>query len=95
MSDSPAPPLGIPVIDDPRKPRCKVPNVLGLTLPRAKRRLAVAGCGVGKVTRPKRRPGKRFRLVVKRTSHTSGATRPGGAAIALTLEWKRRNARGL
>ena len=77
------------MIDVPPKPRCKVPNVVGLTLPQAKRRLAVAGCGVGKVTKPKRRPGKRFRLVVKRTSHRSGATRPPGAAIALTLEWKR------
>ena len=41
------------------------------------------------MTKPKRRPGKRFRLVVKRTSHRSGAIRPPGAAIALTLEWKR------
>ena len=66
-----------------------MPNVVGLTLPKAKRRLAVAGCGVGKVTKPKRRPGKRFRLVVKRTSPGAARIRPPGAAIALTLEWKR------
>jgi beta-lactam-binding protein with PASTA domain len=82
--------LGIPVIDVPPRPRCKVPNVVGLTLPKAKRRLTLAGCGVGKVTRPnRRRPGKRFRLVVKRTSRRQGATRPPGATIGLTLEWKR------
>ena len=85
----PGPPLGIPVIDIPPRPRCEVPNVVGLTLARAKRRLASAGCGVGKVTRPKRRPGKGFRLVVKRTSHKQGAIRPPGAAIRLTLEYKR------
>jgi CSLREA domain-containing protein len=85
----PAPPLGIPVIDVPRRPRCKVPNVVGLTLKTAKRRLTIAGCGVGKVTRPKRRPGRRFRLVVKRTSLRAGAIRPPGAAIGLTLKFKR------
>ena len=89
MGGLPGPILGIPVTDVPPNPRCKAPNVVGLTLPKARRRLAVAGCGIGKVTRPKRRPGKRFRLVVKRTSHRSGATRPPDAAIALTLEWKR------
>ena len=68
--------------DDPPKLRCKVPNVVGLTLPQARRRLAVAGCGVGDVTKPNAAPGKRFRLVVKRMSHNSGAVRPPGAAIA-------------
>ena len=77
------------MIDVPPKPQCKVPNMVGLALPQARRRLAVAGCGIGKVTKPKRRPGKRFRLVVKRASHGSGAIRPPGAAVALTLEWKR------
>jgi beta-lactam-binding protein with PASTA domain len=81
--------LGIPVTTIPPRPRCKVPNVVGLTLAKAKRRLTLAGCGVGKVTRPKRRPGERFRLVVKRTSLRQGATRPPGAAIGQTLEWKR------
>jgi hypothetical protein len=67
-----------------------VPNVIGLTPAKAKRRLTIAGCGVGKVTKPnRRRPGKRFRLVVKRTSVTHGATRPPGSAIGLTLKWKR------
>jgi hypothetical protein len=85
----PAPPLGIDVIDDPPPPRWEVPKVVGLRLAQAKRRLASAGCGVGKVTKPKRRPGKRFRLVVKRTSVKQGRSRPPGAAIGLTLEWKR------
>jgi CSLREA domain-containing protein len=87
VGDVPGPPLAI---DVPPRPRCKVPNVVGLKLAKAKRRLTLAGCGVGKVAKPKRRrPGKRFRLVVKRTSHRSGATRPPGAAIGLTLKWKR------
>ena len=85
----PGPPLGIPVIDVPPRPRCKVPKVVGLPPAKAKRRLKLAGCGVGKVTKPKRRPGKRFRLVVKRTSLKRGATRPPGAKIGLTLKWKR------
>ena len=89
VGNRPGPPLGIPVIDVPPRPRCKVPNVVGLTPAKAKRRLRLAGCGIGKVTKPKRRPGKRFRLVVKRTSHRQGATRPPGAAIGLALEWKR------
>jgi hypothetical protein len=90
VTSGPAPPLGIPVIDIPTTPRCKVPNVVGLTPAKAKRRLTLAGCGVGKVTKPKRgRPGKRFRLVVKRTSVTHGGTRPPGTAIGLTLKWKR------
>ena len=51
-----------------------------------------AGCRTGKVTTPKRRPGKRYRLVVRRTSHRSGTTRPPGAAIGLTLVWKKKRA---
>jgi hypothetical protein len=87
--NGPAPPLGIEQVDVPPRPQCEVPNVVGLTLSRAKRRLTIAGCGVGKVTKPKRRPGKRFRLVVKRTSEKQGAIRPPGATIELTLKWKR------
>ena len=90
VDDGSVPPLGIDVIDVPPRLRCKVPSVVGLTLAKARQRLALAGCGVGKVTRPKRRPEKGFRLVVKRTSLRQGATRPQGAAIGLTLEWKRR-----
>ena len=89
VGNRPGPQLGIPVIDVPPRPRCKVPNVVGLTPAKAKRRLRLAGCGIGKVTKPNRRPGKRFRLVVKRTSLRRGATRPPGAAIGLTLKWKR------
>jgi CSLREA domain-containing protein len=89
VGELPGPPLGIPGIEVPPRLRCEVPNVVGLTLAKAKRRLALAGCGVGKVTRPKRRPGKGFRLVVKRTSTRRGAIRPPGSVIGLTLEWKR------
>jgi CSLREA domain-containing protein len=79
-------PLGIDV--PPRVP-CIVPNVAGVSLAKAKTRLTRANCGVGKVTKPKRRPGKRYRLVVKRASHKTGATRPAGSAVGLTLVWKR------
>ena len=79
----------IGVRDDTGRSRVEVPAVVGLTLAKAKRALTIAGCGIGNVTRPKRRPGKRFRLVVKRTSVGQGASRPPGAAIELALEWKR------
>jgi hypothetical protein len=89
-TSSPTPPLGVPVIDEPPpKERCKVPNVVGLSLPKAKKRLASAGCRIGKVTRPTRRPGPNFRLVVKRTHLKKGTTRPRGTAIKLTLRWTR------
>lgn len=88
-TNSPPPPLGIPVVDEPPKERCKVPNVVGLSLPKAKKRLASAGCRIGKVTRPTRRPGPNFRLVVKRTHLKKGTTRPRGTKIKITLQWNR------
>jgi CSLREA domain-containing protein len=75
VGDGPAPPLGIPVIDVPPRPRCKVPNVVGLTLAKAKRRVALAGCGAGKVTKPKR-------AAASASGWSSSARAPGRARPA-------------
>jgi beta-lactam-binding protein with PASTA domain len=86
VAGNPSPPIGLPPVIDPRpKPRCKVPKLAGLTLAKAKKRLRASGCGVGKVTRPKGRTRKGFRLVVKRASRKPGTIRRKGSAVGLTL----------
>jgi CSLREA domain-containing protein len=72
---STAPPIGLPTADDdPPRIRCETRKLVRLTLAKAKKRLRAAGCGV-KVTKPKRRRGKGFRLVVKRAKAQSGSVR--------------------
>jgi hypothetical protein len=88
-------PIGLPPVIDPPPPiECEVPKLAGLTLAKAKKRLRAGGCGIGRITRPKRdRPGKRFRLVVKQASRGPGTVLAEGTPIRLTLKWKRVNRR--
>ena len=79
-----------PVVDDsPRKPPCAVPRLAGLSLAKAKRRLATAGCKAGKITKPRRPRGGRRRLVVRRTGRKPGSTHAAGTRVSLTLKWVR------
>jgi CSLREA domain-containing protein len=86
----PAPPIGLPALDDDPRPECVVPKLVGITPAKAKKRLRASGCGVGKVTKPKRRRGKDFRLVVKRSSLRAGTVRQTATRIGLTLGYERR-----
>lgn len=59
---------------------CRIPDVRRMTLARAKRELAVAGCSVGKVKRVRaKRPGRVVR------QNTPGAVRDPGFRVALVV----------
>lgn len=66
-----------------------MPRLAGIPPAKARKRLRAAGCGVGKVTKPKRRRGKGFRLVVWRSSLRAGTVREEATHIGLTLKYKR------
>ena len=52
------------------------------------------GCGIGKITRPKKRPrGKGFRLVIKNASRRPGTVLAVGTRIRLTLKFVRKPGR--
>ena len=88
-------PIGLPpVIDPPPTIECEVPKLAGLTLAKAKKRLRAGGCGIGKITRPKKRPrGKGFRLVIKNASRRPGTVLAEGTRIRLTLKFVRKPGR--
>jgi hypothetical protein len=65
----------------PAAARCKVPRLVGLSLPKARRALARAGCHLGHVTR---RHGRRHgRVLRQKIRH--GASKPLGFKVALTV----------
>jgi hypothetical protein len=64
-------------------PQCTVPRVAGLTLAAAKRGLARAHCGVGKVRGVRGPNAKRGRILS--TNPRAGAIRPPGAKVAVTV----------
>jgi hypothetical protein len=78
---------GITPVTTPRPPqkRCVVPRLAGLTLSRAKRKLAAAHCRLGRVTR---RHGRR--LVVIRQKLRPRSRRAAGTRVALVLGPRRR-----
>ena len=65
--------------------QCVVPNLKGLRLAAARRSLARAHCGAGKVTRPKSRKGRKRGLVVKSTNPRPGTILAEDARVAITL----------
>ncbi|MBX5440041.1 MAG: PASTA domain-containing protein, partial [Solirubrobacteraceae bacterium] len=65
--------------------RCVVPDVRGLRLPDARRRLRAAGCAVGFVSRLR---GHRRQRVV-RQALAQGTVRPHGWGVALALRPRR------
>jgi hypothetical protein len=66
------------------EPHCVVPNLKGLTLKRAKKKLKAAGCKLGivahKATKSKKKAGK-----IARTSPKPGTELPVGAEISIIL----------
>ncbi len=69
-------------VGDPPIP-CTVPALRGLSQAAATRKLAVDGCAVGKVTRPKNSAGKK--LVVRSQSRSSGTRLPAGATVDIVM----------
>jgi len=73
------------IIPPPVIPSCKVPKLAGKALGQAKAALTGAGCRVGKVTKPKPRPGQKPpALVVRSSSPAAGSLAPGDV-VGLTL----------
>ena len=62
---------------------CVVPKLVGLSLAKAKRLLAQAGCTLGKVARKPSRHSKRRTVLRQRTKR--GVSKPAGFKVALTV----------
>lgn len=76
-------------------PSCKVPAVAGKTLAQAKAALSVAGCTLGKVTKPKAKKGKKLpALVVKSSTPAAGASAPGSVDLKLGKKPKKKAKKG-
>jgi hypothetical protein len=72
----------------PAKTKCVVPKLIGLTLKKAKKALAKAHCGVGKIAKKKNAKikGKKAKKgVVVASSPKAGTKKPAGSKVALTL----------
>jgi hypothetical protein len=94
-----AAPVAAPPVVDPEvfqqkaAPKCRVPNLRGLTLAAAKRKLKARGCRLGKVTRTPARIRAKFpgegALRVQKQSIRAGSVRAGGQRIGLALVQRR------
>jgi hypothetical protein len=84
----PPPPSGPPALPSPPPAppaalRCVVPQLKGLTVPAAARKLEQSGCRLGKVTKVASAAPAAGRVV--RQSISAGATRPAGTRVALAI----------
>jgi hypothetical protein len=76
---------GETLVEPPPSASCTVPKLTGKTLTQAKAAITKATCKVGKVTKPKARPGTKLGpLVVKSSSPAAGA-KPASGVVALKL----------
>ncbi len=66
---------------EPTGDRCTVPRLVGLSLPKAKVRLATAHCALGKVTRLR----GRGRIVVRKQLRAPGSDAPAGTKVAIRV----------
>jgi uncharacterized protein (DUF2141 family) len=66
----------------PPAPQCVVPKLAKKTLSQAKAALKAANCGLGKVTKPKKKKGP---LVVKSSKPGAGTSHPAGSKVDLKL----------
>jgi subtilisin family serine protease len=73
------------IVQPPAIPTCRVPRLAGKTLAQAKAALAAAGCRVGKVTKPKARPGQKPSALVVKSSSPAAGSLAGGDVVGLTL----------
>jgi hypothetical protein len=87
-----APPATPPAVVDtaPKTRDCVVPNLKGLTVGVARKRLAAAGCLLGAT---KRRASRTFANRVMKSSPGRGATLAGGAVVNITVGKRPRRAR--
>jgi subtilisin family serine protease len=73
------------IVPPPVIPSCKVPKLAGKTLAQAKAALAGAGCRVGKVTKPKARPGQKPAALIVKSSSPAAGSLASGDIVGLTL----------
>jgi uncharacterized repeat protein (TIGR01451 family) len=66
-----------------KKPKCKVPKVVGLTLAKAKATIRKAHCGVGKITKKFSSRKKKGHVLSQRPK--PGKTVPAGSKVGLTV----------
>jgi hypothetical protein len=69
----------------PPSSSCRVPKLAGKTLARAKSALKAAGCGVGKVTKPKAKKGKKLGPLVVKTSNPAAGASPANGMVNVRL----------
>jgi hypothetical protein len=72
-----------PVTIQADSPACRVPRLRGVKLAQARKRLASAGCRLGKVKRPGK--GNRARQVVRSQSVKPGRLMPPGTPVSVVL----------
>jgi uncharacterized repeat protein (TIGR01451 family) len=66
-----------------KKPKCKVPKVVGLTLAKAKAKIRKAHCGVGKIKKKVSSRKKKGRVLTQKPK--PGKTLPAGSKVNLTV----------
>jgi len=66
-----------------KKPKCKVPKVVGLTLAKAKAKIRKAHCGVGKIKKKVSSRKKKGRVLSQKPK--PGKTLPAGSKVNLTV----------
>jgi uncharacterized repeat protein (TIGR01451 family) len=66
-----------------KKPKCKVPKVVGLTLAKAKAKIRKAHCGVGKIKKKVSSRKKKGRVLLQKPK--PGKTLPAGSKVNLTV----------
>lgn len=74
-----------PEPEGPPAPTCTVPKLAGKTLAKAKTALARASCKLGKVTKPKAKPGQRPPVLVVKSSSPAAGAKPASGVVALKL----------
>jgi beta-lactam-binding protein with PASTA domain len=66
-----------------KKPKCKVPRVVGLTLAKAKAKVKRAHCGVGKIRKKFSSQKKKGRVLSQKPK--PGKVLPSGSKVSLTV----------
>ncbi|MGV1048890.1 MAG: S8 family serine peptidase [Solirubrobacterales bacterium] len=80
-----APPAEPPPTTTPVVRTCTVPKLPGKTLALAKSALGRAGCKLGKVTKPRTKPGQKASALVVKASTPAAGAKPASGVVALKL----------
>ncbi len=95
---APSPTPAPPVASSSRAQACRVPRLRGATLARARRRLATAGCRLGRIRRPRHAPkrpagrGRRWVVRVAVQSLAPGRRAQRGAPVSVVVVYRRARA---